>query len=114
MSVVPGSVKESSPTKNVLKEINEQFKNLDMSAPTTPVVDYSSIRSKLVLISPTEEQYELLKKRLDERIADSRGECIYEIGIGEGKINKYQELFKQFLISMIILLILLSISKKFK
>ena len=76
------TVKASSPTKTILKDMNEQFKNLDMSVPAP--VDYSTIRSKIVLISPTEEQYELLKKRLEERIADSRGECIYEIGIGEG------------------------------
>jgi GTPase len=48
-----------------------------------PLVDYSSIRNKNVLVSPTEEQFELLLKRLRERIADSRGETIYEIGIGE-------------------------------
>lgn len=81
------TVKESSPMTTVLKDINEQFKNLDMSVPATPLVDYSTIRSKIVLISPTEEQYELLKKRLEERIADCRGECIYEIGIGEGTLE---------------------------
>lgn len=47
-------------------------------------IDYTSIRSKTVLISPTEEQYELLKKRLQDRINDSRGETIYDVGIGEG------------------------------
>lgn len=49
-----------------------------------PMTDYSIIRGKNVLVSPTEEQFELLKKRLVERISDSRGETIYEIGIGEG------------------------------
>lgn len=48
--------------------------------------DYTSIRGKTILISPTEEQFELLKKRLQERIDDSRGETIYDIGIGEGII----------------------------
>lgn len=47
------------------------------------MTDYTSIRGKNVFVSPTEEQFELLKKRLEERIADSRGETIYEIGIGE-------------------------------
>lgn len=47
-------------------------------------IDYTSIRSKTVLISPTEEQFELLKKRLQDRIDDSRGETIYDVGIGEG------------------------------
>lgn len=54
----------------------------DIEAPRT---DYSSIRGKKVLVSPTEEQFELLKKRLEERTEDSRGETIYEIGVGEGK-----------------------------
>lgn len=40
------------------------------------------------MVSPTEEQYELLKKRIEERITDSRGETIYEIGIGEGNMLK--------------------------
>ncbi|CAO1421446.1 unnamed protein product [Diamesa tonsa] len=62
-----------------VKEINDQLATLCLP----PAVDYSSIRSKSVLVSPTEDQYELLKKRLEERIADSRGETIYEIGIGE-------------------------------
>ncbi|KAI8127622.1 GTP-binding protein 1 [Lucilia cuprina] len=48
-----------------------------------PRTDYSSIRGKKVLVSPTEEQFELLKKRLEERTQDSRGETIYEIGVGE-------------------------------
>uniref|UniRef100_A0A182P8U1 GTP-binding protein 1 n=1 Tax=Anopheles epiroticus TaxID=199890 RepID=A0A182P8U1_9DIPT len=46
-------------------------------------VDYSSIREKTVLVGPTEEQFDLLMKRLEERISASRGETVYEIGIGE-------------------------------
>lgn len=46
-------------------------------------VDYSSIRGKTVLVSPTEDQYELLQKQLKERIESGHGEIIYEIGIGE-------------------------------
>ncbi|TMW40310.1 hypothetical protein DOY81_014610 [Sarcophaga bullata] len=48
-----------------------------------PRTDYSTIRGKKVLVSPNEEQFELLKKRLEERTQDSRGETIYEIGVGE-------------------------------
>jgi len=48
-------------------------------------VDYSSIRGKDVLVQPTEEQIELLQKRLQDRIADNCGETIYEIGVGEGE-----------------------------
>lgn len=51
----------------------------------TAAIDYSSIRGKAVLVSPTEKQYELLRKRLQGRIDDSRGETIFDIGIGDGK-----------------------------
>ncbi|EZA46516.1 hypothetical protein X777_00079, partial [Ooceraea biroi] len=33
-------------------------------------VDYSSIREKNVLVSPSEDQYDLLLRRLKERIQD--------------------------------------------
>lgn len=46
-------------------------------------MDYTSIRGKNVFVSPTKAQFDLLRKRLEERIADNRGETIYEIGIGE-------------------------------
>lgn len=48
-----------------------------------PTVDYSSIRGKNVLVSPSEDQYELLLKRLKERIQDGGSETIFDIGIGE-------------------------------
>ncbi|XP_063698828.1 GTP-binding protein 1 [Culicoides brevitarsis] len=48
----------------------------------SPVPDFSSIRTKTVLISPTEEQYDLLLQKLQGLINDSGGETIYEIGIG--------------------------------
>ncbi|KAL1132337.1 hypothetical protein AAG570_010293 [Ranatra chinensis] len=50
---------------------------------SSPAVDYSSIKSKTSLISPTEEQYDLLQKKLKERVESGRGETIYDIGIGE-------------------------------
>ncbi|KAL7737672.1 hypothetical protein ACLKA6_006074 [Drosophila palustris] len=46
-------------------------------------IDYASIRAKDVLVNPTEAQLQLLKRRLLDRIADSCGETIYEIGVGE-------------------------------
>lgn len=52
-----------------------------------PLTDYTIIRGKTVLVSPTEEQFDLLKKRLQERTEDCRGETIYEVGIGEGKLG---------------------------
>lgn len=51
-----------------------------------PRTDYTIIRGKNVLVSPSEEQFDLLKKRLEERTLDCRGETIYEIGVGEGNI----------------------------
>ncbi|XP_058126223.1 GTP-binding protein 1 [Anopheles ziemanni] len=53
------------------------------SADERKFVDYSSIREKTVLVSPSEEQFDLLTKRLSERITANRGETVYEIGIGE-------------------------------
>lgn len=46
-------------------------------------IDYSSIRGKGILVSPSEEQYELLLRRLKERIQDGGSETIFDIGIGE-------------------------------
>ncbi|XP_076661318.1 GTP-binding protein 1 isoform X2 [Halictus rubicundus] len=46
-------------------------------------VDYSNIRGKNVLVSPSEDQYELLLRRLKERIQDGGTETIFDIGIGE-------------------------------
>ncbi|KAF3424902.1 hypothetical protein E2986_06993 [Frieseomelitta varia] len=50
---------------------------------STSNVDYSSIRGKNVLVSPSEDQYELLLRRLRERIQDGGSETIFDIGIGE-------------------------------
>lgn len=52
-----------------------------------PTTDYSSIRGKTVLVSPTEEQFDLLKKRLEELVQSSRGETIYEIGAAEDGVD---------------------------
>lgn len=50
-------------------------------------IDYSSIQGKRVLVSPTHEQFDLLKKQLEARIADSGGETIFDIGVGNGEDN---------------------------
>lgn len=49
--------------------------------------DFSSIRGKKALISPTHEQFDLLKKLLEKRIIDSGGETIFEIGTGDNEEN---------------------------
>ncbi|KYN07987.1 PREDICTED: GTP-binding protein 1 [Cyphomyrmex costatus] len=48
-----------------------------------PTIDYSSIRDKTILVSPSEDQYELLLRRLKERIHDGGSETIFDIGIAE-------------------------------
>lgn len=50
-------------------------------------VDFSSIRGKKALVSPSHEQFDLLKKLLEKRIIDSGGETIFEIGSGDNEEN---------------------------
>ncbi|KAL4714177.1 hypothetical protein ACJJTC_008531 [Scirpophaga incertulas] len=45
--------------------------------------DYSSIRGKMILVSPNADEYELLRKQLMERLEAGNGEIIYDIGHGE-------------------------------
>uniref|UniRef100_A0A1B6G1C6 GTP-binding protein 1 n=2 Tax=Proconiini TaxID=565685 RepID=A0A1B6G1C6_9HEMI len=61
----------------------ETAENLFSSPANVPnPVDYSSIREKTSLVSPNEEQYDLLQKKIKERIEDGRGETIFDIGVG--------------------------------
>lgn len=52
--------------------------------------DFSSIRGKKALVSPSHEQFDLLKKLLEKRIIDSGGETIFEIGTGDNEENGLQ------------------------
>ncbi|OXU17005.1 hypothetical protein TSAR_013026 [Trichomalopsis sarcophagae] len=70
----------STPTTAFLPLAMAQTPEKEISA---PAVDYSSIRGKDVLVSPSEDQYELLLKKLKERIQDGGSETIFDIGIGE-------------------------------
>lgn len=63
-------------------EVDEKIENMNK-----PVLDFSSIRGKKALISPTHEQFDLLKKLLEKRIVDSGGETIFEIGTGDNEEN---------------------------
>ncbi|CAH2242047.1 jg26680 [Pararge aegeria aegeria] len=45
--------------------------------------DYSSIRGKMILVSPNADEYDLLRKHLLERLDTGNGEVIYDIGHGE-------------------------------
>lgn len=84
VGVIAGSL---TPTSHI--HANDNGGKSAIRTPTPPLtannIDYSSIRGKNVLVSPTEEQFDLLRKRLEERTRDNRGETIYEIGVGEGK-----------------------------
>lgn len=46
-----------------------------------------------VLVSPSEDQYELLLRRLRERVQDGGSETIFDIGIGEGLYNSFFEVY---------------------
>lgn len=70
------------PTTTKLDLGSPKFLSPDGS-PVNTCPDYSSIRCKTVLISPSEEQYDLIQQRLQERIADGRGETIFDIGVGD-------------------------------
>lgn len=59
----------------------------DTDEVTQPKIDFSSISNKKALVSPTHEQFDLLKKQLEMRLVDSYGETIFEIGIGNGEDN---------------------------
>lgn len=61
-------------------EVDERIDIKEMS-------DEMNINSKKALISPSNEQFDLLKKILDTRIIDSGGETIFEIGIGDSEDN---------------------------
>lgn len=67
-----------------IMEANEKMNN---GMAQNRVTDYSSIQGKKVLVSPSNEQFDLLKMYLENRIADGRGETIFDIGIGDGEDN---------------------------
>ncbi|CAH1795450.1 unnamed protein product [Owenia fusiformis] len=48
-------------------------------------IDMANLTSKTILVSPTEEEYDELLDMLKERICESQGETIYEVGTGEGE-----------------------------
>lgn len=44
-----------------------------------PTSSYDRILGKNVLVAPSEEQYELLLKRLKQQVGEGRGEVILEV-----------------------------------
>jgi len=45
---------------------------------------YTFFLSQTALVSPNEKQFDLLQRRLKERLEDGRGETIFDVGVGEG------------------------------
>lgn len=43
----------------------------------------------MILVSPTADEYDLLRKQLLERLETGNGEIIYDIGHGEGKFSPF-------------------------
>lgn len=43
--------------------------------------------SKTILVSPTDEEYDMLLRQLRQRIQEGNGETLYEIGIADGDTN---------------------------
>ncbi|EDW79833.1 uncharacterized protein Dwil_GK17995 [Drosophila willistoni] len=72
---------KSTRSNNIFNGVVEEQQQQQQQQQST--VDYSSIRAKDVLVQPTSEQMELLRKRILDRIVDNCGETIYEIGVGE-------------------------------
>ncbi|XP_041977826.1 GTP-binding protein 1 isoform X1 [Aricia agestis] len=62
--------------------------------PVINETDYSSIRGKMILVSPTTEEYDLLRKELLERLEAGNGEIIYDIGQGEDGRGLTEEEYK--------------------
>lgn len=74
------AVVDQTPTK--AEETSSMF-SAAQDPPVPPAVDYSSIRMKTALVSPNEKQFDLLQRRLKERLEDGRGETIFDVGVGE-------------------------------
>lgn len=63
------------------------------------VTEYDQMISGQFLISPTEEQYELLLQRLQQQLGEGRGEVILEVNI---LLFQYYYIFNIFFIYLFI------------
>ena len=62
----------------------EKTSEAAMTAPTDFVPsgpDYSSISSSTALVSPSNEEFDLITSRIRSLIEEGRGEAIYEVGV---------------------------------
>lgn len=46
-----------------------------------------TMNAKTILVSPNDEEYDMLLRQLQQRIQDGNGETLYEIGVGDGDTN---------------------------
>nr|XP_018896421.1 PREDICTED: GTP-binding protein 1 [Bemisia tabaci] len=76
MADIPDQTPTTAERANTIFNIPE-----NLSKPITN--EYDAIKGKTCLISPTEEQFDLLQKRLKERLLNGRGETIYDVGAAE-------------------------------
>lgn len=45
-------------------------------------VDYSSVASAHALVSPSEQEFDLITRRVKDLMEEGRGECIFDVGVG--------------------------------
>ncbi|KAF7284254.1 hypothetical protein GWI33_022251 [Rhynchophorus ferrugineus] len=66
-----------------LKEVQRESLSSFVEKNATKCSEYDKILGRNVLVAPTEEQYDLLLKRLKQQLGEGRGEVILEIGASE-------------------------------
>ncbi|KAI5717011.1 hypothetical protein M8J76_016071 [Diaphorina citri] len=69
--------------ENAASVFETRIHERDDDLPEASPADHSMLQSKNCLISPTEEQFDLLQKKIKSLIDNGRGETIYDIGIGQ-------------------------------
>ncbi|KAJ8318645.1 hypothetical protein KUTeg_003736 [Tegillarca granosa] len=57
---------------------------INLYAPDGNDIEMATVNSKLALVSPNNEEYEILMEIVKERIEEGHGETIFELGTGEG------------------------------
>ena len=67
-----------------LIEAKTKDEQMDVEESDTVVTDaqIASISHSRALVSPTDAEYELINQRLTKLMAEGRGECIFEVGLG--------------------------------
>lgn len=66
---------------HLLEAKNDEEKNM-MDIEETPDAKFASISHSRALISPNDQEFELISQRLNMLMTEGRGECIFEVGLG--------------------------------